>query len=218
MTGSSLFTDEDVRRISEAVRNAEQATSGEIVPYVVGRSDSYPEAIWRAGALGAFAALFAFAVADLVSARWLPFSIAEIALIAAACFAIAAALVAAIPRTRMWLIHATIEQQRVDERASLAFLSEEVFRTRERTGILILVSLLEHRVSVLGDAGINAKVDKKEWDEVVRFVVDGMKRGTPADGLVNAIALCGSILERHGVEIRPDDTNELRDTLRMSER
>ncbi len=118
----------------------------------------------------------------------------------------------------MWLIPNAIEQQRVDERAALAFLSEEVFRTRERTGILILVSLLAHRVAVLGDAGINARVEKKEWDDVVKLVVDGMKRGTPADGLVNAIARCGSILEQHGVEIRSDDTNELGDGLRMSDR
>lgn len=218
MSGSPLFSDADARRISEAVRAAEQSTSGEIVPYVVKRSDAYPEAIWRAGALGVFAALFAFAVADLVSSRWLPFSISEIALIAAGCFGLAAGAVAAIPRTRMWLIPNAIEQQRVDERAALAFLSEEVFRTRERTGILILVSLLEHRVSVLGDAGINARVEKKEWDDVVKLVVDGMKRGTPADGLVSAIARCGSILEQHGVEIRPDDTNELGDGLRMSDR
>ncbi len=44
---------------------------------------------------------------------------------------------------------------------ALASFSEHgLHYTREHTGILILVSLLEHRVEVLADRGINAKVEK----------------------------------------------------------
>ena len=39
---------------------------------------------------------------------------------------------------------------------------EEVFSTEDRTGILLLLSLFEHRVVVLGDAGIKAKVGEGE--------------------------------------------------------
>ena len=47
-----LFTPEDRERIAAAVRQAEQHTSGEIVPYIVGQCDEYEEAVWRGGAFG----------------------------------------------------------------------------------------------------------------------------------------------------------------------
>jgi putative membrane protein len=110
-----------------------------------------------------------------------------------------------------------MEQQRVDERAAMAFLEEEVFVTRERTGILVFLSLFERRVCILGDKGINEQVQKEEWDEIVQIIVSAMKNEAPADGMIEAVWKCGQLLERRGVEIRPDDSNELGDTLRISE-
>ena len=106
----------------------------------------------------------------------------------------------------------------VRRRAEAAFLHEEVFRTRDRTGILILVSLLERRVAVLGDAGINAAVEQKEWDSIVAGIVAGIRAGTPARALAEGIGACGHLLERRGVAVRHDDTDELRDDLRTEDR
>jgi putative membrane protein len=99
-----------------------------------------------------------------------------------------------------------------------AFVAEEVFNTKDRTGILIFLSLLEHQVLVIGDSGINAKVQQAEWDSVVHTIVEGMKAHKPADGLIAAIRQCGELLHREGVAIKPDDKNELSDKLRTSER
>ena len=213
-----LFSQQDKDRLAAAVNAAEQRTSGEIVPFVAGRSDSYPEAALRAGSLFAFVSLFAFSILSIGTSYWLPLGIAEISMITIGCFVLGVVLAVYVPSFKRLFIPNAALQQRVDEHAAMAFLDEEVFTTRERTGILLFISLFERRVRVLGDSGINKQVRQEEWDEVVRMIIDAMKAGKPADGLVQAIERCGELLERHGVEIRTDDTNELDNTVRFADR
>jgi len=115
----------------------------------------------------------------------------------------------ALPALQRFLIPADRLIESVHARAQQAFLENEVFRTRERTGILIFVSLFEHRVEVVGDAGINAKVDADDWADVVADVVGGIKSGDPTTGMVSAIERCGQLLEKAGVTRREDDEDEL---------
>jgi len=102
-----------------------------------------------------------------------------------------------------------------NQRATAAFVDQEVFRTRDRTGILIFLSLLERRVVVLADAGINARVPQVEWDAIVALVVAGMRQGQPGPALATAIRRSGDLLAAHRFERRPDDRDELADDLRQ---
>jgi putative membrane protein len=102
----------------------------------------------------------------------------------------------------------------VHRRALQSFVEEEVFATRDRTGILLFVSLREHRIEVLGDTGINEQVEPDDWAEIVARIRRGIRNDNLTEGLVEAIGMCGRLLERRGVNIRPDDTNELSDTVR----
>jgi putative membrane protein len=213
----SLFSEQDKKRIADAVKQAEQRTSGEIVPFVVGRSDSYSEAWLRAGLLFALLVIFILAVLDMGTDLWLPFGYAESGVFVILAFGLGALLAAQIPAFKRMFIPDGMLQQRVDERAALAFVDEEVFNTRERTGILIFISLFEHRVRVLGDAGINAQVKQEEWDAIVTILVDAIRNGAAAEGMLEAIWKCGELLERRGVEIRPDDFDELDNRVRMSD-
>ena len=103
------------------------------------------------------------------------------------------------------------------QRAAEAFVSEEVFNTRDRSGILIFLSLLEHRVMVVGDTGINARVKAQEWHAIVKTIVDGIVAGRPAEGLIEGIRQRGALLALKGVARRSDDRDELPDSLRMSD-
>jgi len=107
---------------------------------------------------------------------------------------------------------------RARRRAAVAFLEEEVFLTRDRTGILVFVALFEHRVVVLGDEGINRAVPEGAWEKVVADVVAGIKAGRPAAALITAIADCGRLLELYRVDIRSGDRDELHNALRLRER
>ena len=212
-----LFTDAEREQIRQAVAEAETRTAGEIVPFVVRRSGEYEVATWRAASGGALAAVtLALAVAwgyDGWGWGWL-YSSWALALVMVG-GGVAGALASLAPPVRRALAGAARLDERVHRRAALAFLEEEVFDTRDRTGILLFVSLFEHRIEVVGDAGINAKVEQAEWDEVVGLIRDGVRGQTLAAGLVRAVERCGDLLHRRGVAVRPDDADELSDDVRV---
>jgi putative membrane protein len=213
-----LFSEADLTRIQAAVVEAEGKTSGEIVPFVVERSDDYEVAEWRGGALAGTAVAIGFAALHQLTDIWLPINFAG--LVAISIVAFVAGMLAArfIPSLRRLLAGRGLMTHHVGRRAAEAFIAEEVFQTRDRTGILLFVSLLERTVMVVGDAGINARVQKSDWDGIVATIVNGLKRGTPAEGMITAIGACGTLLARQGVARRSDDTDELSDGLRMSDR
>lgn len=215
---NDLVAQLDVDRIREAVAAAEGRTAGEIVPYVIVRSDAYEAALWR----GAFVlALLSMACTLLVHQlyegwgfAWL-FTGWGVALVTLLGGAAGAALVAFVPPVKRWLAGPARLDRAVHEQAMKAFVEEEVFNTRDRTGILLFVSLFEHRIEVVGDSGINAKVSPEDWIHVVERIRDGIRSGHVTDGFVDAIGQCGELLRRKGVEIRPDDDNELPDSVRI---
>lgn len=211
-----FFSPSDQARIAAAVAAAEGKSSGEIVPYVVEQSDAYEDACWRAALLGAFLALGIMVLLRRYTNAWLPefTTIAFIVVVAAGAGFILTDLIPAVTRL---LAGKALLDLRVSQRAAEAFIAEEIFNTRDRTGILIFISLRERRVLVIGDAGINAKVKPTEWDEIVLRVTNGLPGGKPAEGLIAAIEQCGVLLQRGGVERRADDFNELSNKLRIGE-
>ena len=119
-----------------------------------------------------------------------------------------------LPALRRWMAGDEILELRSRRRAEVAFLEQEVFKTRDRTGILLFLSLFEHRAVVLGDTGINQKVDQAQWDAIVRDLAAGVRAGRPGPAMVEAVRACGELLERHGVSRRSDDQDELSNELR----
>jgi putative membrane protein len=212
---SSPFSQADLDRITAAVNEAESKTSGEIVPYFTETSDDYRIAHWRGGALFAGLTMCVLLLVQARSETWLPLSILEGSGLTITGFFLGFLLVRLIPSFKRLLIGHSLVEHRVSERASLAFLSEEVFKTRERTGIMIYLSFFERKVVVLGDSGINTKVKQSDWDGIVHALVKSIKENKMTDGIVEAIRQCGSLLQQHGVARRADDTDELRDDLRI---
>jgi putative membrane protein len=205
----------DVARIAEAVRSAEARTSGEIVPVLVERSDTYEEAVWRAAAAFVVAALTVAFTLHALPGVLLPVTASRTVLAAFCAGAVGAAFAVLSPTFRRLAAGRTLMLMRVGARAERAFLREEVWKTRDRTGILVFVSLFEHQVVVLADAGIHARVAPGTWDGVVATVVAGMKAGRPGEALAAAVTQCGEILVKSGFTVRPDDTNELPDAPRF---
>lgn len=217
MSLEKMFSAEDRDRIRAAVAGAEGTTSGEIVPYVVEGCDDYDEAAWLGAAVGAVTvAAVAAAIAFLVP-LWGPTLWIWALLPASGGAVLGYGLTVWLAALRRRLIPADTLARRVEHRAQVAFLEEEVFDTRERTGILIFLALFEHRVVVLGDAGINSKVEQSEWQRIVDRAAEGIRRGQAADTLVQAIGECGRLLTERGVDLRPDDRNELADGLRFGD-
>lgn len=215
---STALTDAELQRIREAVTAAEARTSGEIVPYIVERSGSYEVAVWRGASFLAVGTMFGAALLLQFYGGWglgWLYTGWGMALLASLAGVVGAVLAATIPPLKRFLAGQDRLATRVHRRASLAFLDEEVFKTRDRTGILLFVSLFEHRIEVLGDEGINRQVSPDEWVEVVDTIRRGVRQGRLADGLVEAIGMCGRLLEEKGVAIRHDDADEISDKVRL---
>jgi putative membrane protein len=214
MDVSELFSQAEVAAVEAAVERAERATSGEIVPVVVPRSHDYADAVWRGATLGGLAGVLlaegVFWLGGFWGLGWLWISL-PVLLGGAAGFAAASLL----PALRRALSAPDERERQVRRRAMQAFVEHEVFDTRERTGVLLLLSLFERRVVVLGDAGINAKVAQAEWDRIAAELASGVRAGKAAEAMVTAVGRCGELLQRSGVERRADDANELPDRLQV---
>jgi len=207
----------DDEAIRAAVRRAEERTAGEIVPVVVAQSADYEVATWRGEALAALLALagglfflqvYGGGATGGLSALWIAVGSS---LTVGGLGALATTLAGSLRRL---FAGRRLLDEAVRRRALQFFVQEEVFATRDRTGILIFASLLERRVEVIGDTGIDDRVRGNDWDAVAARVREGMQSGRLTDGLVEAIEMCGRLLERRGVNVRPDDENELSDAVR----
>ena len=80
---------------------------------------------------------------------------------------------------------------------------------------MIFVSFFEREIIVMADRGISKVVEQKEWDKMVRMIVENVRKGKIIEGMEIAIKRCGEILLEKGFIQTPDDINELRDDLRV---
>jgi putative membrane protein len=98
-------------------------------------------------------------------------------------------------------------------RAEQAFYKHGLHNTKGRTGILILVSMLERRVHILADKGINDHVPVGTWDGLVNGIIAGIRTGHATTAICAAIAECGVLLAQVSPADSRDNPNELPDTL-----
>jgi len=215
MSLQNRFTQQELGRIKTAVKEAESKISGEIVPVFVERSGFYTIANYR-GSIALAALTF---LVIIILDRYVPtFAVYDPLLIFT--FVLAGAMVGAgithyvEPVKRLMVSQAHLDQA-TRKRAETAFMQEEVFNTRQRTGILIFVSFFEREVIVIADKGISKVVDQKDWDGMVRFIIEHIRKGKIVEGIEGAIKRCGELLLEKGFVIAPDDVNELGDDLRV---
>ena len=209
------FNDSDLQRIKAAVKEAESRISGEIVPVFVEKSGFYTIANYRGALAGATLAFMVIIILDRYVPSFTVYDPLFIFLVAILGGLLGAFVSHFIHPVKRWLLNQSHLDQATRKRAENAFLQEEVFNTRHRTGIMIFVSFFEQEVIVMADRGISKVVDQKEWDKMVGNIVNHIRKGQIVEGLVAAIHRCGEILLEKGFIQTPDDVNELRDDLRI---
>ena len=95
-------------------------------------------------------------------------------------------------------------------RAVAVFEHLGMHRTAARHGVLVYVSVGDHKLAVLGDQGIHERVGQVYWERLVDAVLAHFRQERPRDGLLHAVAEVGAVLARHFPR-RPGDVNELSD-------
>jgi putative membrane protein len=201
MRAETFFTEQEKQRIQQAVTVAESKTAGEIVPMIVTSSARYTEI----ELLGTIAGLLIG-----MSAEWIwgdPWG-SDYFNLWPVIGALLGFLICRTPVIKRFLATKRRIAEAVHSLALASFTDQGLHYTRDNTGILILVSLLEHRVEVLADRGINRKVASGTWDDIVHMITAGIKSGQACDATCKAIERCGDILAGHFPR-QADDKDEL---------
>jgi putative membrane protein len=215
MSLRKTFTDAELERIKAAVRQAEASISGEIVPVMVSKSGYYTIANYK-GSLWMSFIVFALIV---IFDRFIPSLAVYDPLLIFLVVLLAGVVGGVAPNFSDDLRRMLVTQRHMDhasrQRAENAFLEQEVFNTRHRTGIMIFISFFEHEVIIMGDQGISKVVEQKVWDRLVQDLTAQIRKGKTVEGLEVTIKRCGEILLEKGFKKTADDVNELRDDVRL---
>lgn len=207
-----ILTDVERTRVEAAVQAAEQQTSAEIVPMIVGRSGLYREAHHRAGLLTAGLILTALLMIDTAWLPWGWHAANAVWLLGATMLAYAlGSWVGRWPPALRLFISRERMHRKVQLRAKLAFAQHGLARTRERTGLLLLVSLFERQVYVLADQSVRDRISPEQWQAVVSVVVERLKAGNLVGGLCEGIEVSGRLLAQVCPTRGGDNPNELPD-------
>jgi putative membrane protein len=178
---------QDRARISSAIRAAEARTSGEIVCVLAQTSsDATALPILIAG-------LVAIALPWLLVA-FTAMSVHRILLLQTVVF-LALAMLLCLPRVRVALVPRAARRAVAHRAAMEQFFIRGIARKKDRTGVLIFVSLAERYARIIADQGIAALVSQSEWQGAIDALVGHMSGGRIAEGFITAVEMCGKVLE-----------------------
>ena len=202
MSADNFFSPAEKEQIARAIARVEQETSGEVAVVIADESDRYPESAILSGiTLGSMVALV---ITDLFFHDSLWFFLP--------CAFVAALLIGMLTNRlpilkRLFIPHARLKEE-VAQRALQVFYDKGLHRTRDATGVLFFISLMEHKAWVLADQGIYQKISQETLNQYATEVAAGIKAGRGAEILCQEFEKIGGILSQH-FPIKHDDTNEL---------
>jgi putative membrane protein len=218
------LSDTDREKVSAAIAAAEAKSNGEIVAVATPVSDAYHDVALHWALVPLFAVL-AWAAwrptalvwwYDVLFGGWQPDPtlsqlLTLLMVFAALKFTVALLILKWIP-LRLALTPAATKHRRVRRRAISIFKAAAERRTAGRTGILIYLSMAEHRAEIVADEAILRVTDEHTWGEAMTALIAEVREGRPADGIVAAIERVGVVLAEHFPRTA-EDTNEIPDKL-----
>ncbi|TKB08654.1 hypothetical protein FCL48_13365 [Desulforhopalus sp. IMCC35007] len=192
-----FLTKEEQDKITLAVQAAEKRTTGEIVPMVVTKSDEYP-----------LAALVCSASLSIPSSLLLSVIIGQRIWIGPENMWLFLALfsltflplyfwVHRTDRLKYYFLNQGHVETQVSKSALAAFYSQGLYKTAADNGILLYISVLEKKVWILADSGINSRISQTIWDKVVDQLTYGIKQKNQCQAICSAIQSIGEILQEH---------------------
>lgn len=201
------LSEDGLPRIRQAIHNAEQHTSAEIVPMICHSSTPMQHVLpllW-AGALLFWGALFFSFEHPLRLPAWGWF-------VALALATITATLLQKFAAIQRACTNRETMNAAVDRRAELEFYRAGLNHTQDRTGVLIFASLVERHVVVLADKTIADRLPPETWRQAIDLFLAEIKAGNLERGYIRCIDFCAAKLQEN-FPIKADDKNELRNDL-----
>jgi putative membrane protein len=183
------LTEQERQQLDRRIADVEKRTGAQIVLAVVKRSDVYAELPWKAFALGTAGTGLVVTVLDLLRSGWHSSAAVLLAmtatLIAGAACALACVSLPGFARLFLDAHRAEVETRQY---AESLFLSREVFATRGRTGVLLLVSLFERKVIILPDSGLSKHLSRDVSQKIITRMTSFLASGAVAKALEAGLA------------------------------
>ncbi len=218
------LSEADHRKVSEAIAAAESDSDGEIIAVTTDLSDAYDDVALHWAVLALIATLATFAAApsvlrfwfDLFLGGWRPEptlgELLTLALVLAVLkFTVVLLILKHMP-LRLALTPGAAKTRRVRRRAIEIFRAAAERRTLGRNGVLIYLSMGEHRAEIVADEALVKVTTPETWGEAMTSLLVDVKAGRIADGMVAAVTLVGAVLAEHFPRSE-GDTNEIPDKL-----
>ena len=198
----ATLTQEDQNQISATIAAVESKTAGEVVVALVGQSDDYAQIRYTTA--------FCMTIITAWLANHVPLGGLSEYLIPLQLPVFFIWIQATkLPALTRFLVK-QVSPERARERAMRMFIERGIHNTRDQSGLLVMLSELEHQVVILGDAGIHAKVGDPGWEAYIQRIVEGLQQRQAGQAVVSVLKDLGEILATH-FPAREDDTNELSD-------
>jgi putative membrane protein len=198
--------------IDAAIARVEARTGVQIVAAVVSKADTYAELPWMAFALGVSLAALGVAGVDWMGPGWpTPHAALFCAVALLACGGASALLAVLMPAYARLFLRPAVRDREVRHYAQSLFLRRELFKTRARSAILILVCKFERRVEVLPDVGLYGRMASEDWQRIIAAMTPLLRHARFADALHAGVALAGQLLAAKGFAGNRGGANELPD-------
>jgi putative membrane protein len=197
---------DDLKLIEDAVRKAELKTSGEIVPIIYNKCSNTSFVL-------PVLFLFLFLIWHTFQDWYFPVNYWEGNLFLQLAFppmfiGLLSFFLSQRTAVQRLLVPKHRREKVIRDRAELEFYRCGIPLTKDKTGILLFVSLMERYSVVLADKAISEKLPPETWNDVLKILNSGMKSHQLAKGFVPAVEKCGELLATH-FPIKKDDMNEL---------
>lgn len=202
----AIFSDQDKQRIEARIAEAEKKTAAEFVVATTPQSDGYLDVRLITALCFGFGASASLHMAlPLVG----PGELFALQIV----LGLLSFWLSGVPSVLRRLPSKQRVERAAAREAQVRFLEHSVFETEGRTGVLILLSELEHNVTILGDKGIHTRVQDAGWEQHVATIVAAIRAGRAADGVCQVIDQLSELLA-HTAPVQSDDADELENRVR----
>jgi putative membrane protein len=183
------LTADDHAAIAAAIAAAEKRTSAQFVCVLARASSDYAHVplIWAS----VLALLTPWPLIEFT--EW---SVQRIFLVQLGAFIVFALVFSWMP-LRLVLVPRVVRRARAHRAALEQFVLRRVAHTKNRTGVMIFVSLAERYARIMADEGIGQKVHTADWQAAVDALVSHMHEGRIAAGFTAAIESCATVAAVH---------------------
>jgi len=178
------LNNEERSRLNQRIAEVEERTGAQIVFAVIERSDNYAELPWKAFALGVSIGGLAVGATNYLRPEWSSGTAVIIAVVAMLAAGAGLALLAiGVPPFARYFLAGQRAEVEVRQYAESLFLAHELFATRNRSGILLLISLFERQIIILPDTGLRQFLSR----DALPVIIDRMSRELAAGRVARSL-------------------------------